>query len=80
VDEQTNHLQLSRNGDRFLIDVFFQAGYRNSKLLRLNRIRLRLQVVTVADISSGDGWYVLSEAFEDAFPLPNHKYVKWMHQ
>jgi hypothetical protein len=68
VDEQTKHLQLSRNGDRFLIDAFFQAGYRNSKLLRLNRIRLRLQVVTVADISSGDGRYILSEAFEDAFP------------
>jgi hypothetical protein len=79
LDEQTSSLQLLRHGDEFLMEAFRKAGFREKTLLRLNRCRIRLQVVTLADISSGDGRHLLLAALVDHFPLPALRH-SWMHQ
>jgi hypothetical protein len=75
VSERTPSLTLARVGDQFLIEAFCRAGFRKTALRRLNRCRVRLRVVTLADISSGDGRYLLARALSDSFPLPNLQYA-----
>ena len=48
-------IPLQRTQDSYLMERFVEAGYRKGNLARLNRIRMTLHVVTVADIVSADG-------------------------
>lgn len=48
-------LQLKRDNNQFLISVFYNSGYRNKQLIKLNRCRHYLQVDTLADIADGTG-------------------------
>ena len=60
---------LLRSGDRYLMDAFWQNGIRNpDSLARLNHCRLFLQVLTLADIVSVDGRYVLLDAWTGSSP------------
>ena len=79
VHEQTDNLRLQRVGDIYLMQAFSQHGFRNTKLLRLNKCRIRLQVVTQADITSGDGRYILPEALTEGFQGINAEY-EWPNQ
>jgi hypothetical protein len=74
VTECTQQLAPSRHGDSFLIAAFHRTGFRKTKLVRLNRCRIRLQVVTLSDLCTGDGRYVLPQAFSDGFPGANRGY------
>ena len=46
-------LKLTRLGDKFLMQWFSDFGESKRQLLRLNRCRLFLQVITLAEISDG---------------------------
>ena len=79
IHERTPSLSLRRQGDQFLIPALKDCGYRNSKLQKLNLCRLRLQVITVADVVSGDGRFLLEEAAADTTKLRNSS-VQWPNQ
>ena len=48
-------LQLQKAQDQFLMEAFYTQGYRKTKLKRLNKCRLFLQVSTLSDILDGTG-------------------------
>jgi hypothetical protein len=49
----------SRVGDMFLMDYFLSCNLKTNVLRILNRCRLYLQVLTLSDITSADGTYIL---------------------
>jgi hypothetical protein len=53
--EDTPPLALRRVGDKFIIESFNRHRFKGKQLVRLNRCRLFLQVMTLADISTEDG-------------------------
>jgi hypothetical protein len=61
IAPHTNHIQLKlqRENDTFLMQTFAEAGYKGAALKNLNNCRMFLQVITLSDISSGDGQYIL---------------------
>jgi hypothetical protein len=52
---------LSRAGDFHLMEVFSTLNLPHSAMTSLNRCRLYLQVITVSDIASADGTYILPQ-------------------
>jgi hypothetical protein len=71
---------LARIGDMALMEHFVKAGYPAAQLTQLNRCRLYLQVITLADIVSADGSLILPEAFIGV-PLSDRKSdLKWPNQ
>ena len=50
-----NDLEPQRKNDKFIMEEIMKKGYSKKKLIRLNKCRLYLQVITLADISNGDG-------------------------
>ena len=67
--EKTPNLQKQRTEDKFIMEELSKQ-YSNSKLDRLNRVRKRLGVVTLSDITSGDGRTILEEAFTADLTAP----------
>jgi hypothetical protein len=64
LDESTPHLQLLRQNDAFIMEIFSSQGYSAEKLARLNRCRCHLQAVSLADISDGKGRMICSSAWK----------------
>jgi len=50
-----NDLEPQREGDKFIMEEIIKQGYDKNKLIRLNKCRTYLQVITLADISNGEG-------------------------
>ena len=80
IIERTPPLQLKREGDIFLIDAFIQQGFKNRRLERLNRCRIFLQVLSLADICSGNGSYILSAIKQGINPYPTNQHLDWPQQ
>jgi hypothetical protein len=62
IKDKVGNIKLQREGDQFLTEVFYEAGYRGYSLRRLNLCRLFLQVTTVSDVVTGDGTQLTNEA------------------
>jgi hypothetical protein len=69
-------LHLRREQDQFLIKAFAAAGFRRSSLVTLNRCRLFLQAVTLADITTGSGNAITTWAWEGQVP-PSPMNTSW---
>eukprot|EP00978_Attheya_sp_CCMP212_P043519 scaffold285802_cov35-Attheya_sp.AAC.1 len=59
VEDDVQTLLLQRANDQFLMQAFSDHGFTGTDLARLNETRMFLHVVTLADISSGDGRHLL---------------------
>ena len=68
---------LQREGDQFLIPLFWNMGYRKSNLEALNRCRMFLQVTTLSDIASGDGTSILECYWKGLPHAQAHTPYKW---
>ena len=64
IEDQTPCLPLRRIGDEYLTQAFYDAGFRDGHLRRLNLCRLYLRVTTLADITTADGRQVTSAAWD----------------
>ncbi len=80
VDEHTASLQLKTQYDRFLIEGFAVAGYKNKQLRTLNKCRISCRAVTLADISTGDGRRLLPGVFEGVNPMAFASPYTWPNQ
>jgi hypothetical protein len=80
LNKQTDDLQLQRVNDRFLMEAFVHAGYRNKKLERLNRCRIRLHATTIADLTTGDGRRIFPQVFLGDNPLKGQSLYRWPNQ
>ena len=69
-------LQPLRTGDVFLMVAFWQRGIRSSAVLaRLNRCRLFLRALTLADIVTTDGTHILLQAWTGAGPCDRRPFL-----
>eukprot|EP00978_Attheya_sp_CCMP212_P024993 scaffold79551_cov63-Attheya_sp.AAC.2 len=73
----TASLQLQRDNDQFLMRGFSDGGYTGAALRNLNNCRMFLQAVTLSDISSGDGQYLLPFARHLRQPTLQTSPFKW---
>ena len=81
VEERTPDLRLQREGDSFLMESFIDAGYSGEALAQLNRCRMYLQIVTAADIASGDGKSMLRRILNHERPdSPSSRRYLWPGQ
>jgi hypothetical protein len=77
---QTAELPLQRTNDMFLMTKFIAKGFKNNRLVQLNRCRLFLQVYTLADICSSDGRKLCSEFLDGRNPMPGSSRLNWPNQ
>lgn len=74
LDEGTKSLYLLRQNDSFIMEDFLKAGYQGEELAEMNRCRMYLQVTTLADISTGDGWALWRTALQGQKKLQKSPY------
>jgi len=89
----TPEIPLSREYDKLLTAIFFQAGICGKELTTLNCCCIYLQVTTLADISDGSGCYMAdamvagqpNTTFTSGFTWPNQgqptkqEWAQWHH-
>ena len=76
----TPELSLHHKQDHFLIPSFFAAGFRKTELQMLNRCQLFLQVVTLADISTGDGTSITTSSWTGTYDSLRPHFFEWPRQ
>ena len=59
-------LKKQREGDVFLMELFYRQGYRRTALQRLNRVRKYFRVYSLADVRDVSGTTVLDRFTKDA--------------
>jgi hypothetical protein len=64
IEDDTPDIPLRAQGDKYIMQVFYNAGYRREELRRLNLCRLFLRAATVADLITADGSQILESAWE----------------
>jgi len=80
MEEDTPNLTLLRTNDSFLMNRFWEAGYKGAELAQINRCRMFLCVTTVSDIATGDGRSILQSALKgQRNPFQTERY-SWPQQ
>ena len=64
IEDTLPTLRTYRAHDQFLIESFITSGYRKQQLKTLNKCRKALQVTTLAEITSADGIYLETWAWQ----------------
>jgi hypothetical protein len=80
LDEHTPNLHLCRVNDRFLMEAFMHAGFKNKQLVRLNCCRISLQATTLADLVTGNGLKIIPSVFNGEDPLKGQSIYQWPNQ
>ena len=75
----TPPLKLQRQHDLFLMDHFY-THYDHSKLRRLNGCRLYLQVLTLSDITTGDGMFITASSWNGRLDSTRYTAYDWPNQ
>jgi hypothetical protein len=71
---------LPRAGDAYLMETFSNRQYSTTVMRTLNQCRLFLQVITISDISSADGLYILPTVKEGAKLNTRVSKLEWPNQ
>jgi len=80
IDTCTPEIPLSQEGDQLLMMLFSQAGTGGEELATLNRCRIFLQVVMLANILDGSGHYISDQMLSGQ---PNTTFASgynWLNQ
>jgi hypothetical protein len=72
--------ELRRENDSLLIPLFVSLGYSGEKLVKLNKCRIFLQVVTLSDICCGDGQVLNHNAWHGIQSLSQKQFYLWPNQ
>jgi hypothetical protein len=68
---------LPRQFDETIVDVVVWFNFNQHQLLAINHCRLYLQAVTISDISSTSGIYLLSTAFSGERDMSRPSRLCW---
>ena len=55
IDINDNFLRIPREGDKWIMQLFVQAGFNKEDLLRLNRVRVHQQVLFLSCVLVASG-------------------------
>jgi hypothetical protein len=64
IIEQMGSLKPECEGDKLLMEAFMHNGYKGKELCELNKCRLYLQCVNLADITNGKSNKILAAAIQ----------------
>eukprot|EP00957_Ditylum_brightwellii_P190021 14466551-Ditylum_brightwellii.AAC.1 len=79
IEEGTPNLKKQRENDKFLMEKFATAGYSGDELAMLNRCKIYLEILTTADMTTGDVRKILLSVLKGMKPLSEHP-LKWAPQ
>ena len=65
------------HGDKIIMEEMYRIGYRETNLVRLNRVRNYLQVLYVSDIVEGNGNKIRKCIFDSRRDSDTHSSFKW---
>lgn len=71
---------LPRAQDQYIMEYFLQMDFSNNTMQRLNRCRLYLQAITISDITSACGAYILSAAKTGSVAPIRQSTLNWVYQ
>ena len=80
LDDRTSNLHRRREGDDFLTALFLKAGFNEGSLRRLNRCRLYLRILTVADIVTANGAKITTAGWNGIRDSPHYPQYAWPTQ
>ena len=80
MEDSLPELELQREGDQYLIRSFLSVGYKGDQLRRLNRCRIFLKVVTVADIATGCGTFLSTAGWQGRVDETRMDRYEWPRQ
>ena len=80
VVDSTPDIPRRTANDQPLMSAFVEAGFKSHELKQLNKMRLFLKVVTLADLVQANGKDVLVEMWEHTGPSRSRKEVDWPRQ
>jgi hypothetical protein len=67
LKDNQNQLDLRRVDDQYIMQAFTNQGYTDKQLRKLNFCRMWAQVITLADLTTGDGKHLISECRDENF-------------
>lgn len=70
----------SRQHDKALMEFFLERKLHYSIIDSINRCRIYLQVITISDITSADGTYILPEVKLRKRPFGRKSTLEWPNQ
>ena len=71
---------LTRRSDSYLMEIFHHLHLPQPVMAKLNRCRLFLQVITLSDITSADGTYILPTIKNGTLQEDRISMLMWPHQ
>lgn len=71
---------LPRAHDQYIMDYFISLKLPKNAMVRLNRCRLYLRVLTISDIASACGTYILSAAKHGQLEFMRSSTLRWVSQ
>jgi hypothetical protein len=77
---QDKVLELSREGDSYIMDKICSLGIFSDQLYDINGCCLHLKVMTLSDITNGSGTCIITEALDVAPLVDWFSPLKWPHQ
>ena len=77
IDLVIPEISLRREKDQYLMKLFHDAGSTKNQLKYLNRCRLFLRVVTLADIFEADGKTITTQAWNGSKMMETRKNIVW---
>ena len=78
-ERTTSDIILRRNNDKFIMEVISTSNntYTNNDLAHINRCRIYLQVLTLSDITNGNGTLIRRGVLKGTMKVLNQPYYIW---
>ncbi len=77
VQTAQSPLKFLLHGDQFLMLVFIEQGHGREALLRLNRVRVHLQLIFLSDILSASGLRIDPTVLQRQAAGKSHSSMRW---
>jgi hypothetical protein len=77
IQDNQPQILLRRVDDQYIMQAFADHGYTDKQLKKLNLCRMWAKVITLADITTGDGKHLTQDCKEENFTSTCHQSIKW---
>ena len=77
---ESTTIPFPRERDKLIRDLFVQAGYDDGALLRLNKVRIRLESLFLSDITTANGRQLDPTYFTDRSPHVTRSSYEWAEE
>jgi hypothetical protein len=68
---------IARKHDRFIMEVFAEAGFTSTQLRMLNLCRMYLRIYLLSDLTTGEGAHLDKQLLARRHPFEHHPHIRW---